>query len=149
HLMIADTEDVEGSMRLLVQSRRFDQVFTPRFSPDGARVAYSVWERGGRRDVRLLELATGAVTELTRDRAMDTGPTFSPDGAYVYFSSDRTGIANLYRYRLADGQLEQVTNVLGGAYMPALSPDGQRLVYVGYTSRGFDLYLPELASLSP
>ncbi|HET9932138.1 MAG TPA: hypothetical protein VFQ35_15650, partial [Polyangiaceae bacterium] len=33
-----------------------------------------------------------------------------------------------------------VTNVVTGAYMPAISPDGKTLVYVGYTSKGFDLY---------
>jgi hypothetical protein len=46
----------------------------------------------------------------------------------------------VYAYDLGSGKLAQVTNVLTGAYMPAVSNDGRRLVYVGYHSKGFDLY---------
>src|SRR5581483_5158733 len=49
-------------------------------------------------------------------------------------------IANIYAYEVATGRLRQVTNVLTGAYMPEVSPDGRTLVYVGYTSLGFDLF---------
>ncbi len=149
HLMIADASDVQGTARPLLRSRRFEQVFTPRFSPDGRTIAVSVWERGGLRDIVLVDAATGARRRLTRDRALDTGPTWSPDGAFVYFSSDRTGIANLYRARVADGAIEQVTNVVSGAYMPVVSPDGSHVVYVGYTSVGFDLYALDLRELTP
>lgn len=144
HLMIAELEDVMGTMRPLIEAERFQQFFTPRFSPDGRYVAVSSWRRGGYRDVLLVEVASGRVREVTRDRAQDTGPVFSPDGSILYFSSDRTGIANIYAYHLPTGALRQVTNVLGGAFQPAIAPDGRRLVYVGYSSSGFDLYTMEI-----
>ena len=56
------------------------------------------------------------------------------------FASDRTGIYDVYAYELASQQLYQVTNVLGGAFQPAVSPDGKTLVYTGFPSEGFDLY---------
>jgi hypothetical protein len=59
-------------------------------------------------------------------------------------TSDRSGIPNVYAYDLATSALAQVTNVLTGAYMPEPSPDGKRLVYVGYTPDGFDLFELEL-----
>lgn len=126
--------------RRLVPSIRFEQVFTPRFSPDGRQVAYSSWSRGGYRDVRLVDVDTGRVSELTHDRAIDQQPTWSPDGRWLYFTSDRTGIANVHALDLMTLELFQVTNVIGGAYMPEVSPDGKTLVYVGYTADGFDLY---------
>ncbi len=131
-------------VRTLVPSAPDDQVYTPRFSPDGRYVAYGVWTRGGYRDVRLLELASGTVTEVTRDRAIDQQPTFSPDGRWLYFTSDRTGIANVFAYERASGALHQVTNVLGGAYQPEVSRNGRLLYYTGYTSSGFDLFAMEL-----
>ncbi len=140
HLMIADLEDVEESRQMLVRSGRFEQVYTPRFSPDGTKVAYSVWREGGFRDVHVLDLERGTTDEVTRDRAMDTGPTWSRDGETLYFSSDRTGIANIYAFSFETRELKQVTNVIAGAYSPHVSPDGTRIVYVGYTDRGFDLY---------
>jgi hypothetical protein len=71
---------------------------------------------------------------------MDVDPRFSPDGRYLVFSSDRTGIYNVFARELASGRLYQVTNVIGGAFQPVVSPDGQRLVYMGFTSEGFDLF---------
>ncbi|MFW6067778.1 MAG: DPP IV N-terminal domain-containing protein [Myxococcota bacterium] len=140
HLAIADTDDVEGTRRLLLRNRRFDQVYTPRFSPDGRRIAFSHWRRGGRRDIRVMDLTTGEITDVTTDRALDTGPAWSPDGRWLYFSSDRTGIANIYAWHVESGALKQVTNVIAGAYHPAISPDGERLVYLGYSTIGWDLW---------
>ena len=71
---------------------------------------------------------------------MDMDPRFTPDGRFVVFASDRTGIANIFAYELATKRLFQVTNVLSGAYQPAISPDGRRLVFTGFTSDGFDLW---------
>ena len=42
------------------------------------------------------------LTQLTDDRALDLEPRYSPDGKYLYFVSDRTGVYNLYAYELAD-----------------------------------------------
>lgn len=144
HLMIADTTDVDGSAEVLLRSPRYEQIYTPRFSPDGRTVAFSRWGRHGHRDIVLLELASGELTRVTHDRALDTGPCFSPDGRRLFFSSDRSGIPNIYVYDLAGGQTQQVTNVVAGAYHPAISPSGRRMVYLGYTSYGYDLFEMEL-----
>jgi hypothetical protein len=114
--------------------------FTPTFSPDGRLIAYSRWKPGGFRDIHLYDLATATDRALSVNRAMDMDPRFSPDGRYLLFSSDRTGINNIYAYELATRRLLQVTNVLSGAFQPAVSPDGRRLVYTGFTTDGFDLY---------
>ena len=145
HLEIASLSDVAGTRERLVTSRPFEQIYTPRFSPDGQRVVFSVWRAGGYRDVHLLDLASGQVRELTHDRAQDIGPTFTSDGQHVVFSSDRSGIGNLYVFALATGATRQLTNVLGGAFCPVVSPAGDRVVYVGDGSRGLGLYGPALS----
>ncbi len=141
-LEIADLtpEGALTSVRDLVPSGRFEQAYTPRFSPDGRQVAYSVWVAGGFRDVRVVDVATGRFYDVTHDRAMDMTPVWSPDGKTLYFSSDRSGIFNIYAYDLAARTFAQVTNVRTGAFMPAVSADGKTLVYSGYTSYGHDLY---------
>ena len=140
HLAVADLSDITRSRRILVRSRRYEQVFTPKWSPDGTTIAFSAWRAGGFRDIALVDVRTGRQQLVTHDRAQDTGPEWSPDGRLLYFSSDRTGIANIYAHDTTTGLTSRVTNVLGGAYQPTISPDGERLVYVGYTSDGFDLY---------
>lgn len=142
-LRIAElTADFElENVRALVPSARYEQAYTPRFSPDGRSVAYSAWTSGGFRDIRVVDLASGRFRELMHDRAVDQQPVFSRDGRRLYFVSDRTGVANVYVAELTSGKLSQVTNVINGAYFPELSEDESQLLYVGYTSAGWDLYL--------
>lgn len=126
--------------RTLVPSAKYEQAYTPRFSPDGRYVAYSAWTAGGYRDIRIVEVKTGRFYEIAHDRALDQQPTWTADGKTVYFTSDRSGIANVYAFDIGSHVLRQVTNVINGAYMPEVSPDGRTLFYVGYTHLGFDLF---------
>ncbi len=140
HLAVGDVADIEATRRILVRSKMFEQIYTPRWSPDGRTIAFSAWRRGGYRDIALVDVETGRISELTHDRALDTGPTWSPDGDWLYFSSDRTGVANIYPLSMRSGLTYMVTNVVGGAYQPLISPTGSELIYIGYRSRGFDVY---------
>jgi Tol biopolymer transport system component len=141
YLQIADIGP-EGikNVHSLVQSYRFEQAFVPKWSPDNRHVAYSVWTEGGYRDIRYVDTWDGSYVEVMHDRAIDGGPSFSPDGRRIFFHSDRTGVMNVYAWEVATGALKQVTNVLTGAYQPVVSPDGKTLAYLGYTHAGFDLY---------
>jgi hypothetical protein len=130
--------------RELVPSARFEQAYTPRFSPDGRFVAYSAWTAGGYRDIRIVDVATGKFQRITHDRAVDMQPVWSSDQKTLYFVSDRTGISNIYAYDIERASLLQVTNVRIGAFQPAPSADGKTLVYVGYSSQGFDLHAMDL-----
>lgn len=135
-----DPQDNLGEPRTLDPGQPLDQAYTPRFSPDGRQIAYSAWRAGGFRDIRVVDVATGAATAITSDRAVDMHPVWSPDGRTLYFSSDRTGIFNVYAYDVTKKTFQMVTNVVGAALTPAISPDGKTLVYTGYTHQGYDLY---------
>ncbi len=128
------------NVRPLVPSARFEQVFHAAWSPDNRHVAYSVWKKGGYRDIRYVDTRDGSFVDLTLDRAIDGGPSFTPDGKWLLFHSDRTKVMNVYAWEVATGRLKQITNVVNGAYQPAVSPDGKTLAYVGYTHAGFDLF---------
>ena len=146
-LMIArlGEDGVLSGARALVPSARFEQAYTPRFSPDGQWVVYSAWTEGGYRDIRLVEVKSGRFYAITHDRAMDWQPSFSPDGSRIFFASDRVlGIPNVFAFDREGGKLWQVTNLRTGAFYPEVSPDGQTLVYVGYSSYGYDLYALDL-----
>jgi eukaryotic-like serine/threonine-protein kinase len=64
-------------------------------SSDGKRVAVQRTVNGNM-DVWLIDAARGVPTRFTYDAALDQQPLWSPDGSRVVFTSNRTGINNLY-----------------------------------------------------
>lgn len=131
---------LDGGAPTVLTSDSDGIAYSPAWSPDGHLIAYSRWKPGGFRDIHLYDLRSRKDRALWNDRAMDLDPRFSPDGRFLLFSSDRTGIYNIYALELATERLYQVTNILSGAFQPAVSPDGDRLVFTGFTSDGFDLF---------
>lgn len=130
--------------RLLTSSAPETQWSAPRFSPDGRTLAAARWRPGGWLDLALVDVESGDVRELLRDRARDLEPAFTPDGRALVFRSDRDGVSELYALRLADGALSRLTRTLGGVSQPDLAGDGRRLVFASYSSRGYDLALADV-----
>jgi len=129
----------------LTDFRDGTQLYQPSWSPDGDMIALSAW-RAGYQDIYILNLdsdniGNSALQPIFCDKSIDLSPCWSPDGKYLFFSSDRTGIYNIFAFSLSDKKLYQVTNVLGGAFQPAISPDGTQLAIISYHATGYELHL--------
>lgn len=144
--VLAVVDAVPGAKPSIVwRGQTRDQAYQPAWSPDGTRIAFSAWRRNGYRDILVVEVASGRIEEITVDRAVDMNPAWSDDGRYLFFDSDRTGIANIYAFDTSERSLWQVTNVLGGAYRGKPSPDGKRMVFDAAVPKGgYDLFEIEL-----
>ena len=91
---------------------------------------------GRNSDIVLVDPVTGAMELLFKsDLAEDHEPEFSPDGQWIIFSSDRSGIWNIYAWNLAGKKLFQLTSVPYAAGDPHISPDGKTLSF-SYLTRG-------------
>lgn len=133
-------------VRFPLPQKDFTQVYTPTFSPDGRHLAFSYWQEGGYRDIVTLDLVTGELRYVTRDRALDLEPHYSRDGEYLYFVSDRTGVYNLYAHHLSTDTTWLASSVVSGVFSPAVAPDGSRVAHVGFVSEGFRI---ETMALDP
>ncbi len=122
-------------------------VYTPRFSPDGKRILFSYFD-GYSRNVGIIDADGGNFEPLLSMPHDERDPEWHPDGNSFFYSSDSTGIYNIYRYVFARNQVQAITNVAGGAFSPAIKPDGSQLAYVNYDKDGFSLYLlPHMSAL--
>lgn len=131
--------DTGGSLlKVLTHNTDGTQYSGLTWSPDGREIAASVWKDGWR-DIALIDPRTGALTWLTRDDAADYDPTWSHDGKWLIFASDRTGVMNIHAIRMSDHKLFQVTNVLTEAIEPTLSPDERTLAFTTYSWKGYDI----------
>ena len=111
-------------------------------SPDGRLLSGSVAEVNGDQYLRVWELGRilgGDVRPLSEFRFGQSVPesfAFSPDGRYLYGSSYYTGVSNIFRYEVATGAVEAVSNAETGFFRPVPLADG-RLVVLTYTGAGF------------
>ncbi len=107
----------------------------PAFSPDGRRLVVTLGGIDGNLDIHVLDINTRQSRRLTTHRAIDTEGTWSPDGRYIYFTSDRSGGPQIYRIAASGGNVERIT--YEGSYnaRPRLSPDGTKLAMV-HNDRG-------------
>jgi len=116
----------------------------PSVSPDGRWIAASRWSSGAYMDVVILDLEGRELVYLSRDRAMDLAPTWSPDGGTVLWSSDRSGILNIVAATVdpeagTAGPIRLATNVTTGAAYPSVDPSGRWLYYSAYHVDGWEV----------
>ncbi len=129
--------DADGkNLRKLTRFEDGEQVYTPCFAPDNKTVVFGYSKGHNQSLAEIQEDGTGYKTIAMKGDCRN--PAFSPDGKSLYYTSDRTGIFNIYRRDLDSGKETQVTNVLGGAFVPAISVKNE-LAYATYTSSGYKI----------
>ena len=138
-----------GEFRDLTISADGTQYAEPRWSPDGALIAVSVKPPGGCREIVVFDSGGSERFRVPAGRGHLRSPCWSPDGARIYFTSDRTGVSNIYSCGLAGAEVRRITNVIGGAFEPDVSPDGETIAFLSYSARGFDLHLAPVGPGTP
>jgi dipeptidyl aminopeptidase/acylaminoacyl peptidase len=111
-----------------------DRVSEPALSPDGKVVVFTVRETDmaanrGRMDLwsLALEEKEAQPRRLTTHAENDHSPEWSPDGAYLYFLSNRSGSSQVWRLPAGRGEARQVTDLPLDVGSFRLAPDGTRL----------------------
>ena len=70
-------------------------------------------------------LAAGAPRNITARAGYDNQPFFSPDGRSIYYTSQRDGQTDIYRYDLAADTTIRITRTTENEYSPTVMPDGK------------------------
>ena len=105
---------------------------SPRWSPDGQAIAFD-WTTEGHRDVYVVSVEGGKPKRLTTETSSDVRPSWSRNGQWVYFGSNRSGAWQLWKVPSTGGLAVQVTKRGGREALE--SADGKSVYY----SKGFDI----------
>ena len=134
--MLAYMSDRSGTMEIWVSNRDGSNPFqltavggagTPRWSPDSQSVVFDVIRQGGGPKIVSINVRGGAPQVLTPDAYENEVPSWSRDGKWIYFASNRSGNLQVWKVPARGGSPVQVTRHGGHAALE--SPDGKLVYY--------------------
>jgi Tol biopolymer transport system component len=143
-LSVPSGEPAERAPIRTLVSEAETQFNAPRWAPDGRQIVVERHSRGAQSEIAIVDAATGRVRPLSPpgDKRFVT-PTWRRDGHAIVAAGAASGAPfNLFELPIEPGAaIRQLTAVEGGATWPDVSADGGTIVYVGYESDGFDLFV--------
>lgn len=122
----------------LTHFKNGEQVYKPVFHPSGKKILFDISQHDGR-DIAEMDMDSRVISYLIRSHHDSRSPVYDQDGQWIYFSSDRTGIFNIYRYNPVSQSTELLTNVTGGAFYPSVNA-GQ-IHYTLYKDQSFRIHV--------
>jgi Tol biopolymer transport system component/DNA-binding winged helix-turn-helix (wHTH) protein len=108
-------------------------VGSPQWSPDGKEIVFDFFNNN-HADIYKIDLLGGQLRHLTDDPGSEYLPSWSNDGQWIYFSSDRPGMrkhsqrTQIWKIPASGGEAIQVTE--NGGQEPVQSHDGRQLFYI-------------------
>jgi Tol biopolymer transport system component/DNA-binding winged helix-turn-helix (wHTH) protein len=124
--------DTAGSSLVQVTSFGGPIVGTPRWSPDSRRLAFEGLVKGNG-DIYLIDVEGGLPRRVTTEPSVEAVASWSADGHWIYFASNRTGRSEVWKAPAEGGRALQVTK--RGGFAAFESADGT----VVYYSKGLNV----------
>lgn len=120
---------------------------SPAWSPSGDRLAYTSFQRKNP-DLYVKDMIKGPSRPLSQRPGINTGATFSPDGAKIALArSANGGDSDIFIIDASTGKdVQQLTSGGGIDVAPNWSADGSRIAFASERSGGSQIYIQNLAS---
>ena len=115
-------------------------ILSPRFSPDGRRLAF-VSYREGRPKILVQDLATGKTTVLAAYPGLNASPVWHPDGKHLVATLSKDGSPDLYLLDLSGRIVKRLTQGAGVNTGGSFSPDGRYLAFVSDRTGSPQIYI--------
>ena len=115
-----------GKARLLFRSPRLQQAVS--FAPDG-RLVFTESVPGRSRDIKVMDLATKAVTSLVETEANELSAVVSSDGRWIAYMSDESGQFEIYVRPFPDVDRARWKVSANGGRSPLFAKNGRELFY--------------------
>lgn len=124
NIWLAPNENLHRTSQLTFS--KFDGQRSISWTPD-RKIVYDSGA-SGHLDLWITDTNGTGQKQLTADAGNNSSPSVSPDGRYVVFVSDRTGIDHIWRIDIDGSNARQLTNG-NGEINPQCSPAGEWVVF--------------------
>jgi Tol biopolymer transport system component len=130
-------DDESGHIEQVTEFPLGTTVYSPVWTSDKSEIVFSAATRGNR-DLYALDAESRSLRPILVHRDIDIrDPFIDKNNGDIYFSSDKTGIFNIYRTDKNFTGIEQITNVSGGAFMPFVHDES--LYYSEFQHDGYKI----------
>jgi TolB protein len=126
--------------------------FSPAWSSDGTKFAFSSTMRDGDPEIYVTDASGNGVKRLTSSKGTDSSPVFNPrTNGQIAWVSGRTGLPQIYIMDADGSNIQQITKQ-GYAVSPSWSPNGMLLAFAWFRKYGpgapgaQDIYIMDIAS---
>lgn len=125
-----DGANVTKLANLTSNANKQVQFSRPAVSPNQDAVAY-VQSVGQKHSIYRQSLGSPAKSPVTSEPGVNLTPTFTPDGRFIIFSSDRSGEGQSLWRKRADGAggTTQITSSNSFDWQPAIASDGETIIF--------------------
>ncbi len=130
---------LDGRGRLTNLTRSPGGEWSPRWSPDGRRLAFT-GHAAGQADIWLMAADGAQPRNLTANPAWDYSPAWSPDGRQIVFVSERDGDAELFTQTIVGGPARQLTRNTWPDKLPSWSPGGNSIAFAAIINGREQIY---------
>lgn len=91
-------------------------------------------------DIYTMNIGTGQIKRVTNSSGNEDSPSYANTTSKLAYTSDRSGIWNIYFYDFETGDETPVTDIMTGIFQISWSKDDSRLVFAGYEKGGWDIF---------
>lgn len=111
------------------------------YSPTGKKQLALTMSFPGNAEIFLMDPATKVVQRITNSFGLDVDPSWSADGKWLAFVSDRSGRPMVYKMEASGANVQRLT--YAGYYnaTPTWSPAGNKIAFAGWDAGKFDIFI--------
>ena len=122
NLWTASLDDLARTSQITTGTNLAD---SPSWTPDG-NLVYAL-NSGDSFDLYISDPREGTTKQLTANSGYNNFPSVSPDGRFIVFNSDRSGVLCVWRIDIDGSNPKQLTNQT--STRPRFAPDGRTVTY--------------------